>query len=151
MVSGVDSSTDGVVLYVEDQPVNALLMELLFERLAGPRLVVATSVEQARRIAPGLQPRLLLLDLRLPDGDGVGLLAQLRQLPAYRGVAAVAVTAESDFSAEGSGFIEIWRKPLNVAHVLARLAHFCGQPVVSRPAAVPQQQRHFHTASSTAW
>lgn len=109
------------VLYVEDHPVNSLLMQALFDRRPGLKLVVADSGQAAWRIAQTLQPRLLLLDLGLPDCHGSQLLQLLRTLPACQDVPAIAVTAEQEFDIAGTGFVEIWSKPLDLAQVLDRL------------------------------
>ena len=110
-----------VVLYVEDHAVNLLLMRALFERKPDVELICATSGHHARAIAPKLSPSLLLLDLRLPDCHGSDLLRQLRELPSCRTVPAVAVTADSDFDISGTGFVELWSKPLDLHVVLNRL------------------------------
>lgn len=110
-----------VVLYVEDHPVNAVLMEALFERRPGLRLVVAETGQAALRIAQGLNPQLLLLDLQLPDCHGSDLLPLLRQLPGCGRAPAVAVTANSDFDIANTGFVELWPKPMNLDLVLERL------------------------------
>jgi CheY-like chemotaxis protein len=106
------------VLYVEDQPVNALLMSALFERVPDCDLVVADCGRTALDLAQGLYPSLLLLDLRLPDIHGSELLPQLRRMSGCEHVTAVAVTAEDGFDIAGSGFDELWRKPLNLLTVL---------------------------------
>lgn len=110
-----------VVLYVEDHAVNAILMEALFERRPRLRLVVATSGRQALAMAPGLDPCLLLLDLNLGDCHGAELLPRLRAVAGCATAPAVAVTAISDFDFAGSGFVELWPKPLNLDAVLQRL------------------------------
>jgi CheY-like chemotaxis protein len=110
-----------VVLYVEDHPVNAVLMEALFERRPGLRLVIAETGQAALRVAQGLNPQLLLLDLQLPDCHGSELLPLLRQLPGCSRAPAVAVTANSDFDINGTGFVELWPKPMNLDLVLERL------------------------------
>lgn len=110
-----------LVLYVEDHPVNALLMQALFDRRPGLKLVIADHGQAAWRIAQTLRPRLLLLDLGLPDCHGTQLLQLLRTLPDCRDVPAIAVTAEQDFDATGTGFSETWVKPLDLARVLDRL------------------------------
>lgn len=109
------------VLYVEDNPVNALLMGALFQHRPNLELVVATTGQQALCIASNLRPALLLLDIRLPDCFGHDLLPQLRLLPSCEDAPAVAVTAEDDFSLAGTGFTELWQKPLDLQHVLSRL------------------------------
>ena len=110
-----------VVLYVEDHPVNAILMEALFERRPGLRLVVAETGQAALQVAQGLNPQLLLLDLQLPDCHGSDLLPLLRNLPGCGLAPAVAVTANSDFDIDGTGFVELWPKPMNLDLVLERL------------------------------
>ena len=117
-----------VVLYVEDHPVNAVLMEALFERRPQMRLVIAETGEEALRVAPGLNPQLLLLDLQLPDCHGSELLPLLRGLPGCGLAPAVAVTANSDFDIGGTGFLELWPKPMNLDWVLERLDHLLSGP-----------------------
>ena len=138
------------VLYVEDQPINVAVMEMLFERLAGPALIVATDGQEALRIAAEIQPQLLLLDLRLPDCHGTELLKQLRGLPGYAQIRAVAVTAETDFHLEGTGFIEVWKKPLKMAFAMGRLAQLCGMPVDIRSSEAPPLRRSAGSAWSRA-
>jgi CheY-like chemotaxis protein len=77
-------------------------------------------------MAPSLRPALLLLDLRLPDGFGTMLLHELRQLGNCEKVPAVAVTAEPGFDAAGSGFDEVWSKPMNLRTVLERIDYWLG-------------------------
>lgn len=114
------------VLYVEDHPVNALLMAAIFERRPQLDLVIASSGQEALGMAVGLQPALLLLDLGLPDCHGSQLLGQLRALRGCETVPAVAVTAHADFDIQGTGFCELWPKPLHLAHVLTRLDALTG-------------------------
>jgi len=109
------------VLYVEDNPVNAMLMSAMFELRPDLSLVLAYTVADALERARVLHPALLLLDLRLPDGDGRDLLSMLRRLPGCENAPAVAVTAEDDFELRGSGFTEMWTKPLDLHRVLRRL------------------------------
>ena len=109
------------VLYVEDNPVNVMLMRAVFEMRSGLSLSVATCGAEALELGAGLQPSLLLLDIRLPDLPGTDLLPLLRQRLGWVHVPAVAVTAEPASDLEGKGFIEVWRKPLSVPAMLDRL------------------------------
>lgn len=133
------------VLYVEDHPINAMLMAALFERRPGLQLVVAQTGADALRMATGLRPALLLLDLRLPDCHGSQLLPLLRMLPGCEHAPAVAVTAEDDFCITGTGFRELWAKPLDLAHVLSRLDALTGSvqatPHVQGPRATTSRFR----------
>jgi two-component system cell cycle sensor histidine kinase/response regulator CckA len=84
------------VLYVEDDPRDADLARRELARSA-PDLrldVVATFQEALARLEGGSTYDLLLSDLRLPDGDGLGLLAHVREraLP----LAVVIITGRGD-------------------------------------------------------
>lgn len=116
-----DAHARRAVLYVEDNAVNAVLMEALFERRPDLRLHLAPDCASALRTAQAWPPALLLLDLRLPDGHGVALLPRLRALPGLRHVPAVAVTAEDLPNLKLPGFDDLWPKPLRVREVLDQL------------------------------
>jgi CheY-like chemotaxis protein len=109
------------VLYVEDHPVNVLLMQAIFARRPRVRLEVATSGEAGWAAAHLNRPDLLLLDLHLPDCHGADLLLRLRADPALADVPAVAVTADVAADTTGAGFDEVWQKPVDVQATLARL------------------------------
>lgn len=130
------------VFYVEDQAVNVLIMEALIRHRPGLRLIVASCGRHALDIAPGLKPSLLLLDLRLPDCHGTRLLPQLREAEGWGLVPAVAVTAEPDFEAARTGFLEVWHKPLDLRFVLGRLDRLLAETAVPASAASPRLQLH---------
>ena len=110
-----------VVLYVEDHPVNVLLMQTVFELRPELELVVAVDGASALALAPQLRPTLLLLDLRLPDCHGAELLERMRGIPGWEETPAIAVTAEAEFIREGTTFCDVWHKPLRVPTLLTRL------------------------------
>lgn len=125
------------VLYVEDQPVNALLMAAILERRPELDLVVARTGEEALCLAAGLCPALLLLDLGLPDCHGSRLLGLLRALPGCETAPAVAVTCDVNYAIEERGFCDLWPKPLDVDAVLTRLDALVG----TSPSPLPQLPR----------
>jgi len=109
------------VLYVEDHPVNVLLMQGLLAQRPGVQLRVAASGEEAMHLVLDDPPQLLLLDLHLPDCEGTVLLERLRTLPGMQRVPAVAVTADEDAALDGTSFLEAWHKPLDLYATLRRL------------------------------
>jgi CheY-like chemotaxis protein len=109
------------VLYVEDHPVNVLLMQTVFELRPELELVVAVDGASALAAARRIRPALLLLDLRLPDCHGTALLEDLRKVPGWEDIPAIAVTAEAEFMPAGTTFCDVWHKPLRVPTLLARL------------------------------
>ena len=112
------------VLYVEDNEINAMLMQALFERRPDLRLIVAPDCASALDRARTQRFDLLLLDLRLPDGHGCTLLPQLRALPGLQRVPAIAVSAEDMPAMNLHGFDDQWQKPLCMVKVLDRLDHW---------------------------
>jgi CheY-like chemotaxis protein len=123
--------SEHTVLYVEDMPVNVLLMQHLFEHLPQADLSVARSGAEAWGLCQLQRPRLLLLDIGLPDCRGDDLLRRLRTVPGLDDVPAVAVTAEDAFDAAARGFDEYWPKPLDLALVRQRLeALLCAETII---------------------
>ena len=110
-----------VVLYVEDHPVNVLLMQTVFELRPELELVIAIDGTSAMAATTRLQPALLLLDLRLPDCHGTELLERMREIPGWGDIPAIAVTAEAEFMPTGTTFCDVWHKPLRVPTLLTRL------------------------------
>ena len=125
------------VVYVEDEPVNVLLMQALFCRRPDLRLLVATTGQEALERADGLWPDLLLLDIRLPDCSGTELLPRLRLHPGCRHVPAIAVTAEHGFRSSDTGFDEVWTKPLRFDWTMGRLAQYLPIDTASFPSNLP--------------
>lgn len=132
-----------VVLYVEDHPVNVLLMQTVFELRPELRLVVAVDGATAMAAAADLLPSLLLLDLRLPDCYGTQLLERMRALPGWEAIPAIAVTAEAEFIPDGTSFSDVWHKPLRVPTLLARL----DRVIVPRGGAKPGGDEATHSVA----
>ncbi|MEW6225900.1 MAG: response regulator [Chloroflexota bacterium] len=71
------------ILLVEDEPVNRALVRAMIERanrprLRGAELLEAASIAEARAALAVRPFDILLLDVRLPDGNGFDLVAELR-------------------------------------------------------------------------
>ena len=123
-----------VVLYVEDHPVNVMIMQAMLNHRPRLRLVVATTGEEGLQAARLERPDLLLLDFHLPDCDGAELLAQLRAVDGLGDTPAVAVSATDDAARRltGSTFCEFWAKPLDVHRTLDAIDRLIDNPPPSR-------------------
>jgi len=113
------------VLYIEDNDVNMLIVrELLAKR---PRLAFhgASDGESGVRAAIELQPALVLIDMQLPDIDGMQVLRLLRADPRTASATCVALSAnamtEDVQRARAAGFDDYWTKPIDLAAFLTAL------------------------------
>lgn len=82
------------ILVVDDNPSNLKLFTYLLA-LPGYEVTTAACAEEALRVLERLVPHLIIMDLQLPDVDGLTLTRQLKANPGMRSVPIVAVTASA--------------------------------------------------------
>jgi CheY-like chemotaxis protein len=83
------------VLYIEDDPVNFTLVERILEFRPALKLMHARSGGSGVELAQAHHPRLILLDLNLPDMHGSEVLRQLQREPATATVPVVVLSADA--------------------------------------------------------
>jgi two-component system CheB/CheR fusion protein len=109
------------LLLVDDVEDAVLVMQSLLE-MYGADVLVATGARQALQILGSEQVDLLISDISMPDMDGYGLLREVRKMPRYATLPAVAVTGlgrEQDIAAaREAGFSAHLGKPLSVDRLL---------------------------------
>jgi two-component system KDP operon response regulator KdpE len=110
-----------VVLVIEDEP--AILRFLRASLVAqGFRLVEATSGDEGLRQAATRQPDIVVLDLGLPDVDGLEVIRRLREWTAVPIIVLSARGQESDkIAALDAGADDYLSKPFGVGELLARM------------------------------
>ena len=115
------------VLLVEDEPVNRALIRAMIERANRPRLrgvelLEAASIAEARAALAARPIDILLLDVRLPDGNGFDLVAELRAAGGLAGTRVIIVSASVLASeravAVASGAEAFLAKPFVAAELL---------------------------------
>lgn len=115
------------ILIVEDDPVN---VELMLELLSPTRFEVSTCNDgrEVMRLAKAHRPALILLDINLPNIDGLTLARMLRQDPETRATMILAVSAyaiagdkERILRAGCDGFIP---KPIDIGTFLETVSTF---------------------------
>ena len=113
------------VLYIEDNAINAMVMEAIVGLRPNVKLRISCDGASALRDAARELPDLLLVDMHLPDADGIDLLAVLRAPPLGCAAPAIVVSAAAGPDdlrrAREAGFAGYWSKPLEVARVLTEL------------------------------
>lgn len=104
------------ILVVEDNPQSLNLVRTLLE-LEAHDVLEASTVEEAKAVLAKRHPALVLLDIRLPGGDGGELLEAIRADAATRRLPVVAMTAYAMRGDEdrfiGQGFDGYLSKPLD--------------------------------------
>jgi signal transduction histidine kinase/ActR/RegA family two-component response regulator len=83
------------VLYIEDNPSNLTLIEVILKNRSGLRLIAAGCGATGLDLAREHQPDLILLDLDLPGMRGQDVLANLRADPLTRGTPIVVISANA--------------------------------------------------------
>jgi CheY-like chemotaxis protein len=82
----------GTVLVIDDDPAIVDFLEIALED-EGYRVLVAVDGE-ALQVAHDLQPNLILLDIMMPDMDGVEVSRRLRADPVTAGIPIVVMSAQ---------------------------------------------------------
>ncbi|MBX3607935.1 MAG: response regulator [Piscinibacter sp.] len=121
------AAPQGTVLYIEDNEVNVLLVQQLLARWAGVRFVHAHNGRQGLDMVRSLRPGLVLLDMQLPDIDGLEVLRRLKDDPATRELPVIALSAsampEDVARARALGVTAYWTKPIAFDQFLEGVAH----------------------------
>ena len=115
------------ILVVEDNPANLLLVRSILQ-LHCMSVAAAGTVAEARRAMIEAAPDLVLMDVRLPDGNGLDLTRELKASPATAGVLIVALTAHAmkgdEAAARAAGCDGFITKPLDTRTLAADLRRF---------------------------
>jgi CheY-like chemotaxis protein len=113
------------LLYVEDNPVSMKLVEQIIARHPDKRLLTAVNGTLGVGVARDMQPRVILMDINLPDISGFKALEILRADPVTAHIPVIAISANAmpiDI-ARGlkAGFFRYLTKPLNVNELMEAL------------------------------
>jgi two-component system KDP operon response regulator KdpE len=115
------AAPEPVVLVVEDEPqMRRFLRASLSSH--GFRLIEAGTAKEALALATSQNPEVILLDLGLPDGDGIALTRTLREWSSVPIIVISARGRESDkVEALDAGSDDYLTKPFGVNELLARM------------------------------
>ena len=122
-------SLHGIRALVADD--NSDLLELLsgFLRRCGCSVDLATNGVEALSLAERTTPSIALLDIEMPTMDGYTLALHLRELPGWKDVPLVALTAHHERyrwdQAIEVGFTSYVTKPVDMAAVARLIARLC--------------------------
>ena len=132
------------ILIADDDAITRLVLRKILAAESTWQVVEANSGSSAWRLLEGgLQPDLCLLDVNMPELDGLGLLRKIRESATHKGMGAILCTAAHDRStivqAAGLGVDYYVLKPFQkelvlsqIRQVLAKIRKSVPPPVVER-------------------
>lgn len=123
---GVAEVPTHTVLYIEDNPANLKLVEQLVGRRADMRMLSAVTGQLGVELACSALPRVIVMDINLPDISGIEALSILRRNPATREIPVVALSSNAmprDIE-KGlkAGFFRYLTKPIKIDQFMHALA-----------------------------
>ncbi len=123
----------GTVLYIEDDPVNVALVQAALSAYPGIILLQAETGHEGIRLASSEAPDLVLLDMHLPDTDGLAVVRELNEEIAAGRLRVILLTGDTlspeIVKAMSLGAQGYWLKPIDVAKLDAALRRALGHKV----------------------
>jgi two-component system, sensor histidine kinase and response regulator len=112
------------ILVVDDQPINVQLLKRKLEK-EGMEILTAYNGQEALLLAERTPPDLILLDVMMPDMDGIEVCQRLQANESLRQIPVIFVTArtskEGKIEGLGVGAVDYITKPIDLDETLARV------------------------------
>jgi two-component system sensor histidine kinase/response regulator len=112
------------ILVVDDQPINVQLLKRKLER-EGMQVIPAYSGAEALELVRQEKPELILLDVMMPEMDGIEVCQRLQADEDTRSIPVIFVTARSSKEGKieglGVGAVDYITKPIDLDETLARV------------------------------
>jgi CheY-like chemotaxis protein len=113
------------LLYVEDSPPNRKLIEQIIARRPDMRLLTAADGKSGIELARASRPRVILMDINLPDISGFKALKVLRSDPVTAHIPVIALSANAMplniASGLEAGFFRYLTKPIKFSEFVEAL------------------------------
>ena len=126
--AGEPAAVSPLVLIVDDNETNRKLARDVL-RAAGLRTIEAASGRESLALAAGRRPDVILLDLRLPDMDGMEVARRLQDGADTAGIPVVALSALHAAGESASlltaGFAGYLEKPIDVSAFPEQVRSYC--------------------------
>jgi two-component system alkaline phosphatase synthesis response regulator PhoP len=116
-----DGVSEKVLVVDDEEQIRELLREFLVG--AGYEVLVATNAEEAIEVAQRERPHLILLDIRMPELDGVETCVRLKTHDKTRSIPVIIATAFTDTLAEAldAGADDFVNKPFRLEEIGLRI------------------------------
>lgn len=123
----------GKMLCIEDNLASLALIETLLHRRPGIKLLSSMQGQLGLDLAVQHAPQLILLDVSLPDIDGIAVLQQLRKSLITRATPVLMITADTSLPTQlvlrDAGATAVLSKPIHVPSFLAHLDQYFPEPL----------------------
>jgi two-component system, cell cycle response regulator DivK len=125
--------TNMAILYIEDNPHNMRLVRKLLQSM-GFNMIEAMDGLRGLHMAAEHRPDLILVDINLPDIDGLEVVRRLKSDPTLAHIPAVALTANAMYGDRenclAGGCDGYLAKPIARMELKNVLSHFLGEATV---------------------
>jgi two-component system sensor histidine kinase/response regulator len=124
LANKLKSRTKPVILVVDDQPINIKLLERKLQR-EDMTVFTATNGRECLEIVKEEHPDLILLDVMMPEMDGIETCQRLKANPRTQSIPVIFITAKSSKEGKleglGVGAADYITKPIDLEETLARI------------------------------
>ena len=105
-----------ILILEDDETLSSMLLFLLEHQ--GFEVKAVATLHEAYALLTPFQPALVVIDVRVRDGNGLDLLESLRNDPAAKGIKAIVMSTENSKTfksrAHALGAIHFWHKPFEI-------------------------------------
>lgn len=112
------------ILIVDDQPANIMLLQRKLEK-ENFEVMVAFNGKQCLQLCEATTPDIILLDIMMPEMDGIETCQRLKQIPKMQPVPVLFITAkntkEGKLEGLNVGAVDYITKPIDLDETLARV------------------------------
>jgi signal transduction histidine kinase len=116
------------VLYIEDNKANVLLVEDILSEFEDVQLLISSQSQIGLDLAYAHQPNLILLDINLPEMDGLEVLKRLKNMEETCDIPVIAISANATSKdierAKNLGFKDYITKPIDISNFKRVLTGF---------------------------
>ena len=132
------------ILAIDDHP-ETLSILVTTLKSHGYRVLSSNSPIRGLKLATSARPDLLLVDMNMPEMNGIELVRRVRDTPQGRNLPIIMFTAETDAATKiagvQAGVDDYITKPTDVIELIERVEALLERPPNSEPANEPQQPR----------
>ena len=118
------------ILLIDDEETIQEVVQVGMEIEAGWQVVIASSGQEGITLAQKQQPDAILLDVMMPDMDGIATLSQLKANVKTRTIPVIFLTAKTQAAEKDQlhnlGVVDVITKPFNSMTLASQIAKILG-------------------------